>query len=52
MLAALVGVGIGAAGRVDAHHPGRQQGERIVGPPLHVEVRVCPSGNVTVNVGA
>ena len=35
MLAALVGVGIGAAGRVEPHHPRRQQGDRIVRPPLH-----------------
>ena len=35
VLAALVGVGICAAGRVEPHHARRQQGYRIVGPPLH-----------------
>ena len=35
VLAALVGVGIGAAGRVDPHHARRQQGQRVLGPPLH-----------------
>ena len=52
VLAALVGVGIGAAGRVEPHHARRQQGDRVVGPPLQVCVRVCPSGKVTVKVGA
>ena len=34
VLAALVGIGVGAAGRVDADHARRQQGHRVVGPPL------------------
>ena len=35
VLASFGGVGIGAAGRVDAHDPGGQQRLRVVGPPLH-----------------
>ena len=35
MLASLVGVGIGAAGRVEPHHTRGQQRDRIIRPPLH-----------------
>ena len=34
VLAALAGVGIGAAGRVEAHRARRQEGDLVVGPPL------------------